>query len=83
MSTSTISSKGQTTIPKNVRRALKLKPKDKITYIIEGNKVIMLPFKGNVLGLRGSIKQQNEKIDFKKLRAETKKRVARRITEKE
>lgn len=36
---STLTSKGQTTIPIEVRSALNLKPGDKIRYVVQGNKV--------------------------------------------
>jgi antitoxin PrlF len=38
---STLTSKGQTTIPLQVREALKLKAGDKIRYVIEGDKVTL------------------------------------------
>jgi antitoxin PrlF len=36
---STLTSKGQTTIPIEVRSALNLRPGDKIRYMVKGNKV--------------------------------------------
>jgi hypothetical protein len=43
--------------------------------------VIIKPLKGNVLDLKGSVKAEIKPIDFKKLRIETKKKVARKIDE--
>ena len=34
---STVTSKGQTTIPEKIRKALKIKPGDKLEYAVEGN----------------------------------------------
>lgn len=34
---STVTSKGQTTIPRKIRKALRIKPGDKLEYIVEGN----------------------------------------------
>lgn len=43
-SSSTITSKGQTTIPKAVRDRLGLKPGDRVEFIIEdGDRVVMIP----------------------------------------
>lgn len=39
MPTSTITSKGQTTVPKEVRDALDLSPGDKLTWEVNGGKV--------------------------------------------
>lgn len=36
---STLTSKGQTTIPAEVRSVLNLRPGDKIRYVVQGNKV--------------------------------------------
>ena len=81
MSVSILTSKGQTTIPKDVREALNLKPKDKLIYVIEENKVIMMAAKGDILDIKGSIKV-DKSIDFKQLRRKTKKIVTKKIIEK-
>ena len=81
MPVSVLTSKWQTTIPKDVRNLLGLKPKDRIFYLIEGERVILRPLKGNILDLRGSVTTKEKPIDFKKLRDNTRKKVARRIVE--
>lgn len=79
MSMSVLTKKGQTTIPKDIRNFLNLAPNDKILYLMEGNKVVIKPLKGNILDLKGSVKTKDKPIDFEKLRSETKKKVARKI----
>ena len=81
MSVSRLTRKGQTTIPKDIRKFLRLEPEDKILYLVEGEKVILKPLKGNILELRGSVPARKEPIDFKKLRQETRRKVARNIAE--
>ena len=83
MPISSLTTKWQTTIPKEVRNLLGLKPNDKILYFIEGEKVILKPMKGNVLDLRGSVESREKPVDFEKVRESVKKRVARRIVEEE
>ena len=83
MPISSLTTKWQTTIPKEVRNLLGLKPNDKILYFIEGEKVILKPMKGNVLDLRGSVESREKPVDFEKIRESVKKRVARRIVEEE
>ena len=81
MPVSILTKKWQTTIPKDVRNILGLKPKDRIFYLIEGERVVLKPLKGNILDLRGSVNTKEKPIDFKKLRDNTRKKVARRIVE--
>ena len=81
MSISVLTKKGQTTIPKNIRNFLNLAPNDKILYLMEGNKVVIKPLKGNILDLKGSVEAKDKPLDFKKLRGEMKKKVARKIVE--
>ena len=80
MPMSTVTDKGQTTIPKPVRDALHLKPKDKLLYVVEGDTVTLRPIHGSILGLRGVFKDAVKgPIDFKKLREKTKRMVAKKI----
>jgi len=81
MPVSVLTKKWQTTIPKDVRNLLGLKPKDRIFYLIEGERVVLKPLKGNILDLRGSVNTKEKPIDFKKLRDNTRKKIARRIVE--
>jgi len=81
MPVSVLTKKWQTTIPKDVRNLLGLKPKDRIFYLIEGERVVLKPLKGNILDLRGSVNTKEKPIDFKKLRDNTRKKVARTIVE--
>ena len=39
MAHSTVTSKGQTTIPRKIRKALRIKPGDKLEYVVEGDHV--------------------------------------------
>jgi len=79
MPTSILTSKGQTTLPKEVRKALGLKPKDRIVYIIENDRVILIPVRGTLLDLKGSVKSAEKPMDFEKIRKETKQKIAKKI----
>ncbi len=82
MPISVMTSKGQTTIPKTVRDSLRLRPKDKLLYIVEGNHAIVRPIHGSLRGLKGIFRGVVKgPIDFKKLREETKRIVARQVVE--
>jgi antitoxin PrlF len=69
MSTSTLTSKGQTTIPQEVREALGLRPGMRIVFEVSGNTAVLRPHPG-VMSLFGALKGPgDEKIDFKEARA--------------
>jgi len=53
---STISTKGQITIPVSIRKTFGLHPNDRVDFITEGDRIILLPvktlrdFRGSVIG---------------------------------
>ena len=76
-----LTSKGQMTIPKEIRRALNLKPSEKVIVVVEGNQAIIKPLKGNILDIGGSIRisDKEKPIDFHKVREGVKKRVTKKV----
>jgi len=80
---STVTRKGQTTIPKEVREFLSLKPNDKIFYLIEGDKVSIMPIRGNILELRGSVTPKKRPEDFEKVRKQARKRMSKKLMRSE
>jgi len=81
MPISILTSKGQITIPKEVRKALNLRPSEKVIIVVEGNRAILQPLKGNLLDIGGSVKisDREKPIEFKKVREEVRKLVAKKI----
>jgi antitoxin PrlF len=53
---STVTERGQTTIPAAVRKALCLKPHQRITYEIRDEGVVVRPETENIMDLAGSLK---------------------------
>ena len=63
MSISTLTSKGQTTIPKRVREHLKIGPGDKLDFVIESEgRVVIRPAKLDVRELKGLLKRHDGKV---------------------
>lgn len=82
MPISTLTVKGQTTIPKEIRDSLHLKPKDKLLYVVSGDAVILRPLHGSLRGLKGLFKHVVRRpVEFHKLREETKRIVGKRVAE--
>jgi len=62
MAITTMTSKGQVTIPKEIRDRLKLKPGDKISMsLLPDGRVIMRAKKGSILDLYGSLHRPGRK----------------------
>ncbi|MFZ3073240.1 MAG: AbrB/MazE/SpoVT family DNA-binding domain-containing protein [Thermodesulfobacteriota bacterium] len=81
MSISTLTSKGQITVPKDIRDVLHLRPSDKVLITIEKDHAVLRPIHGNILDIGGSIKipPEEKPIDFKMVREKTRKIVARKV----
>ena len=59
MSTSTLTSKGQTTVPKDIRDLLELKPGDRIEFLLdEAGRVYLVPAKLSLESLAGSLRHR-------------------------
>ncbi len=79
MPVATLTSKGQITIPKDIREALHLKQNDRVAIVAEEGVAVIKPIKGNILDIGASIKisAKEKPIDFKKARKETIRKIAK------
>jgi len=64
-----IGRRGQITLPREVRRRIKVDEGDQIAFIIEGEQVIIKPLIQSLLDLRGSVAVTGEQ-DFNAIRKE-------------
>ncbi len=65
---STVTSKGQTTIPEKIRRALRIKPGDRLEYDIEGDRATIRIHPG-IRSLRGILaSKKGKKMSFAEIR---------------
>ena len=79
MSISTLTSKGQTTIPKAVRRHLGLKPGDKIRFLVEDDgRVVVIPATLHLRDLRGSLPKPSKPVSIERMREAIRERAGRR-----
>lgn len=79
MSITTITKKGQITLPVKVRKALSLKERDKVVVRAEGSRAV-IEKAASASDLRGSItvKQAKKGISWEKIREEARKKRAER-----
>lgn len=62
-----VSPKGQVTLPREIRRKLKIKSGDQMAVILDGDQIVFKPFTKTLLEIRGSVKVSGEQ-DFEKIR---------------
>ena len=78
---SIITQKGQTTIPKEIRKLLNLKPKDSLFYVVEGDRVFIKPIHGNILNLKGVVTPREHPENFEEIIKTAKVRMTKKIVE--
>jgi AbrB family looped-hinge helix DNA binding protein len=64
----TVTSKGQVTIPGKLRRALNIKPKDKVAFELVNGELRLRPAKSVVETTHGAVKPTSTPENFRKLR---------------
>jgi antitoxin PrlF len=59
---STLTSKGQTTIPQEIRESLSIKPGDRMTFTLMPDGTVLLRVKNkSVMGLAGSLRKKGQR----------------------
>jgi AbrB family looped-hinge helix DNA binding protein len=75
MSTSTLTAKGQTTIPKDVRKRLNLQPGDRLEFVIdEDGRVLVLPASIDASELAGMLKAPTRPVSVEAMKRAIRKR---------
>ena len=80
----TITSKSQITIPKDVRGKLNLRPKDRLLVTVQGDRIVMIPIRMRPLSeLFGSLPVNEPVEDLDVIREQLRWELGRRIAEGE
>jgi AbrB family looped-hinge helix DNA binding protein len=80
MPASTVTRKGQVTIPKEIRDSLGFKEGEKVFFVLRGDEVVLKAVRGNILDLKGSVQPRGRPEDFDAVRRGVKRAVSRRVT---
>ncbi len=72
--------RGQITLPRAVRHALKIQEGDRIAFVQRGEEVVLQPMKQTLLDLRGSV-PVSEPQDFDAIRQQVRNAHAQRTAE--
>ena len=76
---STMTRKGQVTIPKAIRDRLGVKEGEKILFVMRDEEVFLKVVKGTILDLKGSVQPSTQPDDFEKIRQSVKQAVAKKV----
>ena len=78
MISSTITSKGQTTIPLEIRQYLQLKPGDRLQFVVDADgRVVLLPAAVDVRELYGLLAPAPRRVSLAQMDAAIRKRAGR------
>ncbi|MBI4339029.1 MAG: AbrB/MazE/SpoVT family DNA-binding domain-containing protein [Chloroflexi bacterium] len=76
----TVTQKGQVTIPKELRKALKIRPKDRVAFELVNGEVRLRPVQSPVLSSFGAVKPKGKPQDYRKMRAEVEEEIAQEVS---
>jgi AbrB family looped-hinge helix DNA binding protein len=75
----TVSSKGQLTIPKPVREALKLEPGTKVLFTLREGKAELEPVSGDIQQWRGALRTEGTATPLGKVRGQVRQAIAEEV----
>lgn len=79
MPASTLTRKGQVTIPKAIRERLGIREGEKVFFVLRGDEVVLRALRGDILELKGSVKPSAHPEDFEAMRRKVKKAVSAKV----
>ena len=77
--TSTVTQKGQVTIPCHLRKALNIKARDLVAFTLVDGEVRLRPVQSAVMASFASVKPKRKPEDFRKLRREIEEEIAEEV----
>lgn len=78
MSTATLTAKGQTTVPKEIREHLRLQAGDRIEFVIEKDgRVVLVPASYKAADLAGMLPRPKRPVSLEEMRSIIRRRGAR------
>ncbi len=75
----TVTQKGQVTIPGELRKALNIKPRDRVAFELVDGEVRLRPFRSRLLAGYGSVQPRSRPEDFKRIRQEIEEEIAEEV----
>ena len=79
MTMTTLTKKGQVTIPKPIRDRLGIREGEKVLFVVRGEEVVLKVLRGNILDLKGSVKASARPENFEAVRRSIKRAVSAKV----
>lgn len=76
----TVTQKGQVTIPSDLRKALDIKPRDRVAFDLVDGEVRLRPIQSSVLSSFGAVKPKRKPENFRKMRQEIEEEIAEDVS---
>src|SRR5438874_1315271 len=76
----TLTQKGQVTIPQAIRARLGLKPRDRVRFEVDGDEVKLKPVESKLLDGYGAVTPRRRPENWHQVRAETELAIAEEVT---
>ena len=78
-----MANKGQKTVPKEARKTLEQKPSGKVIIVVDGDRAILKPLRGNILDIGGSVEipDAEKPADFRRIKKKVRKKVAKKAAQ--
>ena len=75
----TVTEKGQVTIPGKLRKALNIEAKDQVAFLLMDGELRLLPVKSTLLAGFGAVKPKHRPEDFTRMRKEIEEEMAEEV----
>lgn len=82
MAYSTVTSKGQVTIPKAVRDRMGIEEGSRLVFVDDGDRILVYKVDDDLASVYGAVKHEGPPIDFKRLREDVTTEIAKDATRK-
>ena len=79
--TSSVSPKGQVTIPAEIRAILGVRPRDRVAFEVKGNEVVIRPARGGLAALYRSVPALDRAVSDKEMTQIAQEEHARQVAE--
>ena len=83
MAYSTVTSKGQVTIPKSLRKRMGIAEGSKLLFIDDGDRILVYKVSSDLESVYGAVKHEGPPIDFNEVRDRVAQEMARDVAERQ